>query len=176
MTPESKEKTAKKAYDLALVYAPRHHSCSLGTLLALQEAFEIKEESVFRAASGLHGGIGRKRNICGSFLGASLMIGILCGSSIAESGAPNENFIPEDLDPPTRLVGELYDWFSTEFGDMKCAELLKKHIEKWAAAPGAKELTPKETMDKLHDKCNVLCAKTAAKAAEMLWDELHNGK
>jgi hypothetical protein len=176
MTPESKKQTVKKAYDLAFVYAPRHHSCSLGTLLALQEAFEIKEENVFKAASGLHGGIGRKRDICGSFLGSSLMLGMLCGSSIAESGAPNEHFIPEDLDTPTRLVGELYDWFGTEFGAVKCAELLKKHIEDWAATPDAKKLTQKETMDKLHDKCNILCAKTAAKAAELLWDELHDGK
>jgi hypothetical protein len=31
-------------------------------------------------------------------------------------------------------------------------------------------------MDKLHDKCNILCAKTAARAAEMLWDELYKVK
>jgi hypothetical protein len=134
MVPGKKE-TVQKAYDGSFVLTPLHHSCSLGTLLALQEAFVIKDESAFRAASGLRGGIGRKGNICGSFLGASLMIGLMCGGSIAESGLLKSD--PEAVEPPVRLVAELYDWFQSEFG------------------------------------CHLLCGKTAARAAEMLWDELH---
>jgi C_GCAxxG_C_C family probable redox protein len=173
MTPTSKKKTAEQAYDRALINTPQHHSCSLGTLLALQEALGVKDENVFKAASGLHGGIGRKGNICGSFLGASLMLGLMFGSSIEESGAPNENFKPEDLDFPTQLVGELFDWFGAEFGNQKCDVILRKHKKEMSATIDVKSLTKKEMIDKLHDKCNLLCAKTAAHTAETIWDILN---
>jgi C_GCAxxG_C_C family probable redox protein len=176
MTPESKKQTVKKAYDLAFIYAPRHHSCSLGTLLALQEAFEIKEENVFKAASGLRGGIARKGSTCGSFLGASLMLGVMCGSTIEESGAPKEHYNPEESELPVRLVGELYDWFKTEFGTLTCDEIVAQYKQELDAAPDTKGLSNETLLDRMHDKCHILCAKTAARAAEMLWDEIHKGK
>jgi hypothetical protein len=173
MTPESKKKTAKKAYDLAFVTTPLHHSCSLGTLLALQQAFRVKDENVFKAASGLRGGIARKGSTCGSFLGASLMLGLMSGSSIEESGAPKEHYNPEESELPVRLVGKLYDWFKAEFGTLTCDEIVVKHKKELDAAPDSKGLSNETLLDRMHDKCHILCAKTAARTAEMLWDEVH---
>jgi C_GCAxxG_C_C family probable redox protein len=175
MIPESKQKTIQKAYNQVFVTTPLHHSCSLGTLLALQQAFKVKDENVFKAASGLRGGIGRKGNTCGSFLGASLMLGMMCGSSIEESGALKEHYDPEELELPVRLVGELYDWFKAEFGTLTCDEIVEKHKKELDATPDAKDLSKETMLERMHDKCHILCAKTAARAAEMLWDELHNG-
>jgi len=172
---QGRQETARKSYDGALELTPRHHSCSLGTLLALQQAFGVKDESAFKAASGLRGGIGRKGNVCGSFLGASLMLGLMCGSSIEESGALKENHNPEESEQPVRLVSELYDWFAAEFGTLKCDLLIRKHRKELAAVLDVKGLTKEALLERLHDKCHILCAKTAARAAEILWDELHKG-
>jgi hypothetical protein len=41
-----------------------HHGCSQCVLLAIQEAFDMKNDMVFKAASGLAGGIGRMHSVC----------------------------------------------------------------------------------------------------------------
>ena len=142
----------------------------------MQESFGIRDESVFKAASGLHGGIGGKGDVCGSLMGASLMLGMMCGSSIEESGKPKEHFNPAEIDLPTRLVGELYEWFDKEFGTVKCRKILSQHKKEVAADPNAKGLTKEERMGRIHAKCGELCGKTAARTAEILWDALNKGK
>jgi C_GCAxxG_C_C family probable redox protein len=176
MTPGSKEDAVNQAGEKARAYTPQHHSCSLGTLLALQEAFAIKDESAFKAAAGLHGGMGRG-DVCGSLLGASLMIGLMCGKSIAESGQHKEPAGPPAGGPPppdtaTRLVGEIYDWFGKEFGSVKCEQVRSKHEKEVDAAPDAKNLSGPERMQRVHAKCDELCSKTAARTVELLWDEI----
>jgi C_GCAxxG_C_C family probable redox protein len=176
MAPKTKAEAVKKAYDQVFVCTPKHHSCSLGAMAALQEAFGIHDESAFKAASGMRGGIGRKGDICGTFTGASLMLGLMCGPTIEESGAPQENHDPYYLDKPTKLVGELYDWFKAEFGTLVCNQLLEKQKQALDADPSYKGLTESAKLDKMHDLCHLMGAKTAARAAEMLWDESHAKK
>ena len=142
----------------------------------MQEAFGLKEEGAFKAASGLHGGVGGKRDVCGALLGASLMLGLMFGSSVEESGKPRQPHKPGELDTPTRLVGELYKWFKKEFGSVKCRSIQKKHFSEVNAEPGAAGLTDMERMHRIFDKCNRLSAKTAAKTADMIYDEIKSRK
>lgn len=173
MISESMGNTAQKANERARIYTPQHFSWSLGTLLALQEAFGIRDESSFKAASGLHGGMG-KGDVCGSLMGSSLMIGLMCGKSIEESGKPREHSNPSggppEPDTSTRLVGELYDWFGQEFGSVKCKNIRSRHGQEVDAAPDTKNLISEEKMQKVHAKCDELCGKTAARTVEILWD------
>jgi C_GCAxxG_C_C family probable redox protein len=148
----------------------------LGTNLALQEAFGVQEESVFKAASGLHGGFGAKGDICGSLTGASLMLGLMLGPGVRESAKPKEPHQPGELDLPTRLVGELYTWFKKEFGSVKCRRLRRKHEQEVDAAPDAGSLTEAERLERLYARCGELGSKNAAKTAGMLWDALNEGK
>ena len=142
----------------------------------MQEAFGLKEEGAFKAASGLHGGVGGKRDVCGALLGASLMLGLMFGSSVEESGKPRQPHKPGELDTSTRLVGELYKWFKKEFGSVKCRSIQKKHFSEVNAKPGAAGLTDMERMHRIFDKCNRLSAKTAAKTADMIYDEIKSRK
>ena len=137
----------------------------------MQEAFGISDESAFKAASGLHGGIGGKGDVCGSLMGASLMLGLMSGRSIAASGKLKEHPNPAE-DAPTRLVGELYQWFKKEFGAVKCRIIRGKHEKEVDAARDARGLTEEERMQRIHARCDELCGKTAARAAEMLLEAL----
>ena len=136
----------------------------------MQEALGIKDESAFRAASGLHAGMGRG-DVCGSLMGASLMIGLVCGKSIEESGQPKEHTGPP-WGAPTRLVGEIYDWFEKEFGSVKCRDVRGKYDEEVKVEAGGKKLTDKEMIDRVHVKCDELTRKTAARTVELLWGEI----
>jgi C_GCAxxG_C_C family probable redox protein len=142
----------------------------------LQDAFGVKEEGVFKAASGLHGGFGAKGDICGSLSGASMMIGLMLGPSIRESAKPKDPPQPGELDLPTRLVSELYAWFKKEFGSVKCRRLRRKHEQVIDAAPDAASLTEKERFERRVAQCAELCRKNAARAAGILWDALNEEK
>ncbi len=142
----------------------------------MQDAFGVKEESVFKAASGLHGGFGAKGDICGALSGSSMMIGLMLGPSIKESAEPKEPPKPGDLDLPTRLVGELYTWFKKEFGSAKCRIIRRKNDQSVDSAPDAGNLTEEELMERRLSFAYELIGKTAAKAAGMIWDTLNEGK
>jgi C_GCAxxG_C_C family probable redox protein len=134
--------------------------------------FGTRDENVFKAASGLHGGIGGMGDVCGAVLGASLMLGLMCGSSIEEAGKPSEHFDPAEGDVSTRLVGEIYQWFENEFSSVKCA-IVRTRFERAIEHDGITQgLAEPEMMARVHAKCDELAGKTAARTAEILWDVL----
>lgn len=137
----------------------------------MQETFGLRDESAFKAASGMHGGMGRG-DVCGSLTGANLMMGLMFGSNIEESVKTKGYFDPAEMDVPTKLVSEIYDWFGKEFGSVKCCDIHEKHMKEVEAASNAKGLTEEEKMDRIHSKCDELCGKTAARAAEIIWDAI----
>jgi C_GCAxxG_C_C family probable redox protein len=139
----------------------------------LQETFDLRDESSFKAASGLHGGIGGRHDVCGALLGASLMLGLVFGSSIEESGNPKQPHKPGELGLPTQLVGDLYKWFKKEFGSVKCQSIQVRYTKEVDAQPDATGLTDMERIQRIFKKCDRLAGKTAAHTAEMIWDIMH---
>jgi C_GCAxxG_C_C family probable redox protein len=130
----------------------------------LQETFGVKNDGIFKAASGFGGGFGMQSDTCGAIVGASMMLSLYCGrertdienlDKLRESGVP---------------VAKLYKWFQTEFGSAKCHDIRTKF---GGGAfydffiPWEKELSEKA---KVLEQCSDLVGKAAAKAAEMLWD------
>jgi C_GCAxxG_C_C family probable redox protein len=178
MVPSNKEEAVKRAYDKAHIYTPQYRSCSNGTALALMETLNITDSSVFKAASGLHGGIGGMGDVCGSLLGASLILGLMCGSGPEESCKlkAEETDKPGAMDVPTQLVGQLYKWFRKEFGSVKC-RIVRARFERGLNQDiNAKGLTPEEKQAALFARCDELTAKTAARATEILWDIIETEK
>jgi C_GCAxxG_C_C family probable redox protein len=172
MVPSDKKKVIKKAYNKARIYTPKYHSCSNGTALALMEAFNITDSSVFKAASGLHGGIGGMGDVCGSLLGASLILGLVCGASPKEPTKPKkeEPEKPGAKDVPTQLVAQLYKWFRKEFGSVKCRIIRTKFERELNQDIHSRSLTDDEKQTALFSRCDELTAKTTARTAEILWD------
>jgi C_GCAxxG_C_C family probable redox protein len=166
----SKEKVINKAHAQALIRTPQCHSCSRGTLLALMDAFNIKNESVFKAVSGFHGGIGGKRDVCGSLLGASAMIGLVCGSPLADIGKAAQQPGPGEMDRATQLVAELYDKFRREFRSVQCRTIRARFEKEVSGDPTSEDLPEEKRMGQIFAKCDALTARTAAMTAEMLWE------
>ena len=130
----------------------------------------MRDDNVFKAASGLHGGIGGMRDVCGSLLGASMMLGLKHG------GGPEETDNLEKNNDSTQLVSQLYKWFKKEFGSVKCRIIcarFEREINNETDAPGQAE---SDKQARLHAKCDELAAKTAARTAEMLWDTTEEEK
>jgi C_GCAxxG_C_C family probable redox protein len=170
MTPKSREEAARTASEKARDYMTKYGSCAQSTILALQDTFEMRDDNVFKAAGVMTGGIGGMADACGSLLGASLMFGQVTGRSI------NDYSNKDKLGPSMRLTGQLYKWYEKEFGSPTCYDIRTKFgggVYYEMSVPWQAELA-KEA--RLHEKCTDLAGRTAAKAAEIIWDELHKGK
>jgi C_GCAxxG_C_C family probable redox protein len=132
----------------------------------LQEVFGMKNDDIFRAASGFGGGMGMMADTCGALVGASMMLSLEFGRKRDEL----ENI--EALDKSGVPVAELYKWFQAEFGSVKCRDIRTDFgggTFHDFTIPGQLELAEKAGIFK---KCSDLVGKAAAKTAEMLWDSL----
>ena len=130
----------------------------------------MRDDNIFKAASGFGGGVGMMGDTCGSLLGASMMLGMKYGREREEV----ENF--GKLKSSNVPVGKLYKWFEKEFGSARC------HDVRTRFGGGAyynfeidwqRELAEEAG---IFEKCSELCGKTAARAAEMLWDAIEAEK
>jgi len=130
----------------------------------------MKDDNVFRAASGLTGGIGGLNDTCGSLLGSSMIMGVVFGRP--EKDTANKDKLMYSM----ALAGMLYKWYEKEFGSVKCRDICTRFaggVFYDRNIPWQAELMKEARID---SKCDDLVQKTAAKAAEMIWDGLHKSK
>jgi C_GCAxxG_C_C family probable redox protein len=126
----------------------------------------MKNDDIFKAASGFGGGMGMLGDTCGALVGAGMILSLKYGrgrdeieslEKLKESGVP---------------VARLYKWFQTEFGSAKCYDIRTKFgggAYYDFAIPWQRELAEQAEVFK---QCSDLVGKAAAKAAEMLWDAI----
>ncbi len=135
-------------------------------MLALQDALDIRDDNVFKAASGLGGGIGGMNDTCGALLGASMMLGLKYGRG------------REELDNLEKLrnsgvpVSTLYKWFEKEFGSAKCHDIRTRFgggVFYDINIPWQAELAEKAGIS---EQCCDLVGKTAARTVEMILDDV----
>jgi hypothetical protein len=104
-------------------------------------------------------------DVCGSLLGASLMLSLKYGRGRGEI----DNL--ERLISSGEAVGKLYKWFEKEFGSATCREIRTRFaggVYYDRNVPWQAEL---DNESGSFEKCVELTGKVAAKAAEMLWSD-----
>ena len=169
MAEKGKEKVMQKAYELAHQCEYVHHGCSQCVILALQEVFDLRDNGVFKAASGVSGGVGQMHDTCGALLGASLVLGQIYGRGRDE--LENTAKLMDSMLP----VGMLYKWFEREYGGVKCREVRAKTLGVYwdTKIPWQREEALKAG---LYDVCSDLAGNVARKAAEVLWEATEERK
>lgn len=112
------EEIIQKAYDLGYLYEDEHGGCARCMVAALQDAIDFipTDEGLFRAASCLDGGATptNKAN-CGSFTGAGMVIGWVCGTDRF-----GDNSLSHDL------IHKVHECFEDEYGSVICKEIREK--------------------------------------------------
>lgn len=159
------DKIQKRAYELE----KRNHGCAQCTLLAIQEAFGLEDKVLFKAASGLAGGIAQMHSACGALTGGIMALGLKYGRERADLEGPGD-IAQEKLQPGMEPAGKLYKWFEREFGSVICSEVRKKlnGIDLFYSVPWQKELAEELGF---HENCSELVGKTARRVAELLMNE-----
>jgi C_GCAxxG_C_C family probable redox protein len=163
-----KEIIAEKAYELGFFYEKEYHGCAQCTLAALQEAFEMPDNSLFRAGSALAGGgCSTCAGSCGAYVGAVMFIGSLLGR--------RREFFSNDDDfknISSNLAKELYDLFVQEYGTIICNQI---HKDIFGRTYNFFDPVEKQQFedDGAHTvKCTAVVAKAAKWCAELLYPEL----
>jgi len=139
-------------------------------VLTLQEVLNQRDDNVFKAASLFAGGIGSMHDTCGALLGSCMMISLKYGRSPGEVGKSDDIGNKDKYVNALIQVGKFYKWFEREFGSTRCCDIRARLLGVFydSKVPWQQELAEEAG---LRDKCSVLLSKTAARAAEILWDD-----
>ena len=103
---------------MAREYFMKGYNCSQAIVLAFSDCTGLDEHTAAKLASSFGGGMGRMREVCGTFSGMLMVLGLLHGYDAAsETEKENKKL-------HYARVQELAERFRTEFGSIICRELL----------------------------------------------------
>jgi C_GCAxxG_C_C family probable redox protein len=115
MPDRSAEEIAQQAYDLGFEYEGKYHHCAQSVIAAVQEALDMRDEAVLRAATGLAGGAGLSgEGSCGAFAGGAMLFGQVFGRGRDELDDRDAD------DKAYELTHELYQRFIEQYGSCVC--------------------------------------------------------
>ncbi len=114
---------AEKAYELGKEYEKTKMGCSQCVVAALQDALDIRNDDIFKAATGLAGGGGGAIDgSCGSYVGAIMVLGSLLGRE-------RDNFVNLDQTvgfKTLELVRKFREKYIQEYGSVVCRNIQTK--------------------------------------------------
>jgi len=157
----------EKAYELGFEYEKTYKGCSQCVIAAIQDTLEIRDDSVFKAATGLAGG-GALTGIggCGGYVGGVMVLSQLLGRERSRFDDPERiRFKAFDL------AKKLADQFIEEFGTIICRDIQAKIFGRAYYLRDPEEFNKFEEAGAHRDKCPDVVGKAAQMAVEIILDE-----
>ena len=91
MNENRKNELMEKAFRLGFEYEQTYRGCSQCTIAAVQDTLDIREDNVFKAATGLAAGGGLTGiGVCGGYAGSIMMISWLSGRERSNFADPQK--------------------------------------------------------------------------------------
>jgi len=112
----------EKAYNLGYEYEKEYRGCAQCTIAAVQDTLNIKNDQVFKSASGLGAGCGLLCDgICGGYSGGIMVMSTLFGRR-------REYFENDEEEKRCafRMAVSLHEKFIEKYGTVTCCEIHKK--------------------------------------------------
>lgn len=162
----SKKELAKKAYQLGRKYEMTYRGCSQCVIAALQDTLGIKNDEIFKSATGLAGGTGLAADSgCGAYTGSILILGLLLGRERSDFSDP------EGIRFKTHeLSRKLRDKFIQTYGSIICRDIQNKLLGRYyyLADPQEYEKFHQAGAHDIH--CPGVVGQAARWMIEILWD------
>jgi C_GCAxxG_C_C family probable redox protein len=158
----------EKAYQLGKEYEQTYTGCSQSVIAAIQDAFNIRNDDVFKAATGLTAGGGMCIDgSCGAYAGAIMVLSSLLGRERDDfadlAGVLFTNF---------ELIQKFREKFIQEYGSIICGNIQTKIFGRpyyLADTDDRERFEEAGGHDALH--CPEVVAKSARWAAELIIEE-----
>ncbi|MBW1709989.1 MAG: C_GCAxxG_C_C family protein [Deltaproteobacteria bacterium] len=159
---QAKEELAKKAFSLAEKYEKTCTGCAQTTIAGIFDALSIKNDDVFKSASGLADGLGLSGDgSCGALVGASMTLGYLFGrerQDFADMMKPMKSYL---------LVKKLHGQFVEKYGTCRCCDLQTSLMGRTFNLLDPKELDEAMKFGML-DHCSQVAGTAAKMATEII--------
>jgi C_GCAxxG_C_C family probable redox protein len=159
----------QKAYNLGFEYEANYGNCAQCTVAAVQDALGMKDDIVFKAASGFGGGIGRNCDgVCGGYSGGVMMLS-------SYLGRPREIIENKDcMIAGYNSATTLHDLFISKFGTVICKDIHTCLFGRNFNLRDQADMDQFNAMGAHVDKCTVVVGQAAAWTAEILLREMES--
>jgi len=118
------ERIAQTAYDEGFRGEREYRGCAQCAVSGMQNALNFRNDAVYKAASGLAGGVGECTDgVCGGFSGAVMMMSLFFGRPRSEEATEKGRAMKYDS---FRMAAALHDKFIEKFGSVICSDIHKK--------------------------------------------------
>lgn len=123
------EKIIRRIKQDAVETQIKYRLCTQSTVHVLQTHLGIGNKDLFKATTGLSGGIiGKGVHLCGALIGGLVILGLEFGrADFLEPGGPREAG-PSNFTRTRELGSELYQRFEDAFGTVICQEIQERHF------------------------------------------------
>ncbi|MBC8477039.1 MAG: C_GCAxxG_C_C family protein [Dehalococcoidia bacterium] len=162
------ESIAEKAYELGKYYEKTYRGCSQCAIAALQDVFDIRNDDIFKAATGLSGGSALSgEGGCGAYVGALMVLGHIVGRE-RDDFADSKGIRYQTHE----LAGKLRQKFIDEYGSIVCRNIQTKMMGR------PYYLADKQEAEKFHNAGahDIHCPEVVGKAARWMAEILQDAK
>jgi C_GCAxxG_C_C family probable redox protein len=156
-----------KAYELGFEYEKVYRGCSQCVIAAIQDTLDIRDDSVFKAGTGLAGGGGLTGiGVCGGYVGAVMVLSQLVGRE-------RSNFEdPEGVRYKTfALTRRFLEDYMRELGSIICRDIQLIKFGRPYYIADANDYEKFEAAGAHVDKCPDVVGRAAQLAVEIILDE-----
>ena len=167
MAENAREMVIQKAYDLAYEYEHTYRGCSQCVIGALQDAFDMPNEDLFRAMTGFAGGGGAMGDAaCGACSAGIAFLSVLKGRDKNDfTDAPGVRYVS------FANTRKLHRKFIDEYGTVICRDIHMKVYGRPFFLPDPDEARKFDEAGAHETGCPEICGKAARWAAEIAFEE-----
>lgn len=161
----SEEELLQEAYDKGREYEKECTGCAQTVIAGIFDTLDIRNEDVFKAASGLADGIGLTGNgTCGALTGGAMVLSYLYGrdyDNFSDMYAAMDSYM---------LAKKLHDRFVEKYGSPRCFDIQEDIFGRTFDLYDSEELEEafNEGMD---EECSKLVGNTARLTVEIILEE-----
>ena len=158
----------KQAYDLGFKYEKEYYGCSQCVLLAIQDTFNLENETVFKSASGLAAGIGLLGSVCGALTGGVMALSLKYGRDLQafKAGDPEGKRLKA-----YEKARQLYKRFEDEYRSVICKDIQKKIFGRSFNLNDPQDFKEFEEAGAHVDKCPGVVGRAAQWVAEIILED-----
>ncbi len=159
----------KRAYTYGFQNEKKYKGCGQCTLLALFELFGEEDPDLFKAASGLSGGMALCNDgVCGGYNGGVLFMSKLVGRRLEQMRIDGDK---EDQYRSFSMAQKLHDRFVDTYGSVICKDIHQCIFGEWFCLREGDAKNRFEAAGAHADKCTCVIAVSSAWIAEILIEE-----
>lgn len=160
-----KEEIADKAFAAAKAFELKSGGCAQSVVSGIFAALGVKDEGIFRAATGMADGVGLTGDgHCGAVSGGVMAIGYFFGRSTEDSGDIMKQI------RASRLAKKLHDEFVEKYGVFRCADIQTKLIGRFYNLYDPREMEAAMAVN-MPEICATLAGETARMAVKIILEE-----